>query len=99
MDTLEQPEWREDFRNKILDIETAIRLTYNEKDSDAMVTKMTDYIANLLTSRDTYWKERVRKVVEQLAQEMSKEINISNEYKLGHRQGRLDALQALDNLK
>ena len=39
----------EDFRNKILDVETAIRLTYNEKDSDQMVAKMLDYITTLLT--------------------------------------------------
>lgn len=59
-------EWREDFRNKILDIETAIRLTYNEKDSDAMVAKMTDYIATLLSSRDTYWQQHEKDMYEEV---------------------------------
>lgn len=42
----------EEFRNKILDVETAIRLTYNEKDSDAMVAKMLDFITSLIAKHD-----------------------------------------------
>lgn len=42
----------EDFRNKILDVETAIRLTYNEKDSDQMVEKMLNYIRTILAQKD-----------------------------------------------
>ena len=33
-------EKQEEFRNKILDIETAVRLTYNELDADGMIEKM-----------------------------------------------------------
>ncbi len=51
----------EDFRNKILDIETAIRLTYNEKDSDQMVEKMLTYIRTILAQKDTAVADAVKK--------------------------------------
>ena len=93
-------EWREDFRNKILDIETAIRLTYNEKDSDAMVAKMTDYIATLLSSRDTYWKERVRKIAEGMKKNPNKEAEWYGDDAGWEAQGWNNALDTLlDNLK
>ena len=44
MTTKNSREVEERFRNKILDVETAIRLTYNEKDSDQMVQKMLDFL-------------------------------------------------------
>mgnify|MGYP006055538835 CR=1 FL=1 len=51
-------EEEERFRNKILDVETAIRLTYNEKDSDQMVQKMLDFIhQELQQAREEVYKE------------------------------------------
>ena len=52
-------EWREEFFEKFSHIQ-AIK---NERSGNAY-TRITDFIQTLLTSRDTYWKERVRKEVE-----------------------------------
>lgn len=38
----------EELRNKILDIETAVRLTYNEKDSDQMLDKLLNHYTKAL---------------------------------------------------
>ena len=52
-------EVEERFRNKILDVETAIRLTYNEKDSDQMVQKMLDFIhQELQKAQNCYCKDK-----------------------------------------
>ena len=56
-------EVEERFRNKILDVETAIRLTYNEKDSDQMVQKMLDFIhQELQKARHDWLREEIVKL-------------------------------------
>lgn len=50
---------QEEFRNKILDIETAVRLTYNEHDADQMIKKMLDFIATLQAQTSQQVEEAV----------------------------------------
>ncbi len=56
-------EVQEQFRNRILDVETAVRLTYNEKDSDQMIQKMLDFIhQELQKARHDWLREEIVKL-------------------------------------
>lgn len=101
-------ELREELRNKILDIETAVRLTYNEKDSDQMIDKLLNHYTQTLQAerqkRDEMVeaeRERVVRVIKKLPRNGSiapasvYHQEIAHAHNEGYKQNRDRILKAL----
>ena len=102
-------ELREDLRNKILDIETAVRLTYNKKDSDKMIDKLLNHYTQTLKAE----RQRCEEVVEE-AVRAEREKHLSDLIRIAQRiikkevtvqeflkrwEGMLESLTQTDNPK
>lgn len=96
-------EWREELEGRLFAYLGAMNMlgVMEGKTTDGTIVQrdkavddILQIVQSLLTSRDTYWKERVRKEVEGMDI-----VSTSYECGVGYRQAKHDILQALDNLK
>ena len=108
-------EWEKEFDKEFNELLSEAGYSNGEETYDVETPRVKAFITQLLTSRDTYWKERVRKIIKEKithnAQYLKKpphdgETNFqtkrrraNNNYIKGQEQACDDLLQALDNLK
>ena len=92
---------QERFRDKILDIETAVRLTYNEHDADQMIKKMLDFIATLQATQKPQTTDSVEatEIAKQINNGLAMMLKPSNEAMHACRWVKVEVEKAITNLQ